>query len=101
MTRAIEGRSGRREDGPMPDGSPMRTRVAAALRPRLTLLSAPRWSLVSALLLWLGWLLVGGWRQRARAPARHPGAGGDQDVTAEQVSDAVGAAARTTCCGPG
>jgi len=52
-------------------------------------------ALVSALLLWLGWLLVGG---VARAvPALPPGASvqvGDRVVPAEQVGEAVGAAAR-------
>jgi signal transduction histidine kinase len=67
----------------------------AGLRPRLTLVCTAVVALVSALLLWLGWLLVGG---VARAvPALPPGSTvrvGDRIVPAEQLSDAVGAAAR-------
>jgi signal transduction histidine kinase len=70
-------------------------RRGGGLRPRLTLVSTALVALVSALLLWLGWLLVGG---VARAvPALPPGGTvrvGTRDVSAEQVSDAVGAAAR-------
>lgn len=65
------------------------------LRPRLTALSTALVAVVSALLLWLGWLLVDG---VARAvPALPPGATvrvGGREVPAEQVSAAVGAAAR-------
>ncbi|MGQ0576859.1 MAG: sensor histidine kinase [Pseudonocardia sp.] len=65
------------------------------LRPRLTAVSTARVGLVSALLLWLGWLLVGG---VARAvPALPPGATvrvGERDVPVEQIGQAVGAAAR-------
>ena len=65
------------------------------LRPRLTLVSTGVVALVSALLLWLGWLLVGG---VARAvPSLPPGTTvrvGDVAVPAEQLQDAVGAAAR-------
>ncbi|GEL17606.1 sensor histidine kinase [Pseudonocardia asaccharolytica] len=65
------------------------------LRPRLTLLATVLVALVSGLLLWLGWLLVGG---VARAvPALPPGSTvrvGNLDVPAEQLSEAVGAAAR-------
>lgn len=65
------------------------------LRPRLTLLSTALVALVSGLLLWLGWLLVG---DVARAvPALPAGATvrvGNLDVPAAQVSEAVGAAAR-------
>ncbi len=67
----------------------------AGLRPRLTLLSTALVASVSALLLWLGWLLVGGVAQAV--PALPPGSTvrvGDVDVPAEQVSAAVGAAAR-------
>jgi signal transduction histidine kinase len=52
-------------------------------------------ALVSALLLWLGWLLVGG--VAAAVPALPPGSTvrvGRLDVPAEQVSAAVGAAVR-------
>ena len=65
----------------------------AGLRPRLTLLSTALVALVSALLLWLGWLLVGG--SRRGVPALPPGSTvrvGGLDVPAEQVSAAVGAA---------
>src|SRR4051794_15400598 len=91
----------------LPDGSeqvappaPRRTarRFGArsvGLRPRLTLVSTVVVALVSALLLWLGWLLVGG---VARAvPSLPPGTTvrvGDVTVPAEQLQDAVGAAAR-------
>ncbi|MFC5993278.1 sensor histidine kinase [Pseudonocardia hispaniensis] len=65
------------------------------LRPRLTLLATVLVASVSGLLLWLGWLLVGG---VARAvPALPPGSTvrvGHLDVPAEQVSEAIGAAAR-------
>ena len=64
------------------------------LRPRLTALSTGLVALVSALLLWLGWLLVGG---VAQAPSLPPGSMvrvGDRMVPSEQVSAAVGAAAR-------
>jgi signal transduction histidine kinase len=67
----------------------------AGLRPRLTLLSTALVALVSALLLWLGWLLVG--RVAGAAPALPPGSlvrVGGVDVPAEQVSAAVGAALR-------
>ena len=45
---------------PRPTRAVRRWRTAG-LRPRLTLLSTALVALVSALLLWLGWLLVGGW----------------------------------------
>lgn len=68
----------------------------AGLRPRLTLVSTALVALVSALLLWLGWLLVGG---VARAVPTLPPGGtvrvGARDVPVEQVSEAVGAAARS------
>jgi signal transduction histidine kinase len=66
------------------------------LRPRLTLVCTAVVALVSALLLWLGWLLVGG---VARAvPALPPGTTvrvGDIEVPAEALSDALGASARS------
>src|SRR4051812_48860122 len=77
---------------------------SVGLRPRLTLVSTVVVALVSALLLWLGWLLVGG---VARAvPSLPPGTTvrvGDRIVPAEQLSDAVGAAARgdVLAAGPG
>jgi len=65
------------------------------LRPRLTLLSTALVALVSGVLLWLGWVLVGG---VARAvPALPPGGTvrvGTRDVPAEQLSAAIGATAR-------
>ena len=65
------------------------------LRPRLTLVSTVVVALVSALLLWLGWLLVGG---VARAvPSLPPGTTvrvGEISVPADRLSDAIGAAAR-------
>lgn len=68
---------------------------STGLRPRLTLVSTALVALVSALLLWLGWLLVGGVARSV--PALPPGATvrvGELDVPAEQLSEAVGAAAR-------
>ncbi len=69
--------------------------MRGGLRPRLTLLSTALVALISALLLWLGWLLVGG---VARAlPALPEGSTvrvGDRTVPAEQLADAVGAAAQ-------
>jgi hypothetical protein len=65
------------------------------LRPRLTLVSTALVALVSALLLWLGWLLVGGVVRAV--PSLPPGSTvrvGDRSVQAEQLSEAVGAAAR-------
>ena len=84
-----------------PDGAPPTARGpraswrATGLRPRLTFLSTALVAAVSALLLWLGWLLVGG--AAAAVPALPPGTTvrvGDLDVPAEQVSAAVGAAVR-------
>jgi signal transduction histidine kinase len=65
------------------------------LRPRLTVLSTALVAGVSALLLWLGWLLVDGVARSV--PALPSGARvrvGELDVPAEQVGEAVGAAAR-------
>jgi signal transduction histidine kinase len=71
--------------------------MRGGLRPRLTVVSTALVAVVSALLLWLGWLLVGG---VARAvPALPPGSTvrvGDRLVPAEQLADAVGAAAQGT-----
>jgi signal transduction histidine kinase len=65
------------------------------LRPRLTLLSTALVALVSALLLYLGWLLVGGVARAVPAlPAGSTVRVGEVDVPAEQVGDAIGAAAR-------
>lgn len=67
----------------------------SGLRLRLTLVGTALVALVSALLLWLGWLLVGG---VARAVPALPSGTivrvGDREVPAEQLSEAVGAAAR-------
>ena len=80
----------------MPRGPPARPAAAwrtAGLRPVLTVLSTGLVALVSALLLWLGWLLVGGVVNAV--PALPPGSRvrvRGLDVPAEQVSAAVGAA---------
>jgi signal transduction histidine kinase len=65
------------------------------LRLRLTLLSTLLVALVSALLLYLGWLLVGD--VAASVPSLPPGTTvrvGDLEVPASEVTSAVGAAAR-------
>jgi signal transduction histidine kinase len=65
------------------------------LRPRLTALATALVALVSGLLLWLGWLLVGGVARSVPVlPAGSTVRVGERDVPAEQVSEAVGAAAR-------
>ena len=74
--------------------APGRVGLQVGLRPRLTAVCTAVVALVSALLLWLGWLLVGG---VAQAPSLPPGSMvrvGDRMVPSEQVSAAVGAAAR-------
>jgi signal transduction histidine kinase len=74
--------------------APGRVGLRAGLRPRLTAVCTAVVALVSARLLWLGWLLVGG---VAQAPSLPPGSMvrvGDRMVPSEQVSAAVGAAAR-------
>jgi len=74
--------------------APGRVGLRVGLRPRLTAVCTAVVALVSALLLWLGWLLVGG---VAQAPSLPPGSMvrvGDRMVPSEQVSAAVGAAAR-------
>ena len=66
-----------------------------SLRWQLTLLGTALVALVSALLLWLGWLLVGG--VASSVPALPPGTlvrVGELDVPAEQVTAAVRHAAR-------
>ena len=66
-------RRGRRCRAAHPRPAP---RGAAGLRLVLTVLSTGLVALVSALLLWLGWLLVGGVvNARSRLPAGQPGAG--------------------------
>ncbi len=75
-------------------GAPVRVGLRVGLRPRLTAVCTGVVALVSALLLWLGWLLVGG---VAQAPSLPPGSlvrVGERVVPSEQVSAAVGAAAR-------
>ncbi len=72
----------------------MRAPSGVGLRPRLTVVCTGVVALVSALLLWLGWLLVGG---LAQVPSLPPGSTvrvGGRLVPSEQVSAAVGAAAR-------
>lgn len=67
----------------------------AGLRPQLVLLSTGLVALVSGLLLWLGWLLVGDVAQAV--PMLPPGSTirvADRDVPAEQLGAAIGAAAR-------
>ncbi|AEA25090.1 histidine kinase [Pseudonocardia dioxanivorans CB1190] len=76
-------------------GTPGR-RPGPGLRPRLTVLATVLVALVSALLLWLGWWLVGGVAQSS-VPAFPEGGTVRVDgveVPAEQVGQAVGAAAR-------
>ncbi|HXV92345.1 MAG TPA: HAMP domain-containing sensor histidine kinase [Pseudonocardia sp.] len=66
------------------------------LRPRLALLATALVALVSAVLLWLAWLLVG--NVAGAVPSLPPGGTvrvGDLDVPAERLGDAVGAAARS------
>lgn len=68
----------------------------AGLRPRLTLLATALVALASGLLLWLGWLLVGGVARSVPAlPSGSLVRVGDRLVPAEQVADAVGSVART------
>jgi len=70
-------------------------RRLTGLRPRLTVVSTGLVALVSALLLWLGWLLVDG---VARAVPTLPSGMtvrvGGREVATEQVGEVVGAAAR-------
>ncbi len=77
--------------------------ASSGLRPRLTLVSTALVALVSALLLWLGWLLVGGVSRRA-VPALPPGSTvrvGDKIVPAEQLANAFGDSARNDVLGAG
>jgi signal transduction histidine kinase len=79
---------------PDPPRPPQRRR-GFGLRPRLTLVCTAVVALVSVLLLWLGWLLVGGVARSV--PSLPPGTTvrvGDISVPAEQLNDAIGAAAR-------
>jgi signal transduction histidine kinase len=79
---------------PEPPRVPHRRR-GGGLRPRLTLVCTAVVALVSALLLWLGWLLVGGVARSV--PSLPPGTTvrvGDISVPAERLNDAIGAAAR-------
>jgi signal transduction histidine kinase len=80
---------------PEPVPVPPRARGGVGLRPRLTLVCTAVVALVSALLLWLGWLLVGGVARSV--PSLPPGTTvrvGDVSVPAERLNDAIGAAAR-------
>jgi signal transduction histidine kinase len=70
-------------------------RRGVGLRPRLTLVCTAVVALVSALLLWLGWLLVGGVARSV--PSLPPGTTvrvGNVTVPAERLNEAIGAAAR-------
>jgi signal transduction histidine kinase len=81
-----------------PPAEPVRVphrRRGFGLRPRLTLVCTAVVALVSALLLWLGWLLVGGVARSV--PSLPPGTTvrvGDISVPAERLNEAIGAAAR-------
>lgn len=74
---------------------PRRAAAGWGLRARLTLLATGLVALVSALLVWLGWVLVGG--VAGSVPSLPPGTlvrVGEFDVPAEQVTAAIVAAAR-------
>lgn len=76
-------------------GGGLRQAPRGGLRARLTLVAVLVVALVSALLLWLGWLLVGG--VAASLPVLPAGTAvrvGSRIVPAEQVSAALGGAAR-------
>ncbi|OZM80307.1 cell wall metabolism sensor histidine kinase WalK [Pseudonocardia sp. MH-G8] len=65
------------------------------MRPRLTLVCTVVVALVSALLLWLGWLLVGGVaRSVPSLPAGTTVRVGGVAIPAERLNEAIGAAAR-------
>ncbi|MDT7573966.1 MAG: hypothetical protein QOH17_299 [Pseudonocardiales bacterium] len=72
----------------------MRTPNGVGLRPRLTAVCTGVVALVGALLLWMCWLLVGGVAQVPSLPAGSTVLVGGRYVPSEQVSAAVGAAAR-------
>jgi hypothetical protein len=72
----------------------MRTPNGVGLRPRLTAVCTGVVALVGALLLWMCWLLVGGVAQVPSLPAGSMVLVGGRYVPSEQVSAAVGAAAR-------
>jgi signal transduction histidine kinase len=79
---------------PHPRPVPPRRR-GVGLQPRLTLVCTVVVAVVSALLLWLGWLLVGGVARSV--PSLPPGTTvrvGNVSVPAERLNDAIGAAAR-------
>jgi len=79
---------------PEPVRMPPRRR-GVGLRPRLTLVCTAVVALVSGLLLWLGWLLVGGVARSV--PSLPPGTTvrvGNVTVPAERLNEAIGAAAR-------
>jgi signal transduction histidine kinase len=102
-TRTAGGRVERAAPAPLPPPPPPRPepvrmprgRRGVGLRPRLTLVCTAVVALVSALLLWLGWMLVGGVARSV--PSLPPGTTvrvGDVSVPAERLGDAIGAAAR-------
>ncbi len=72
----------------------MRAPGGVGLRPRLTAVCTGVVALVAALLLWLCWLLVGGVAQAPTLPAGSAVRVGGRVVPSEQVSAALGAAAR-------
>ncbi len=72
----------------------MRAPNGVGLRPRLTAVCTGVVALVGALLLWMCWLLVGGVAQVPSLPAGSTVLVGGRFVPSEQVSAAVGAAAR-------
>jgi signal transduction histidine kinase len=80
---------------PPPEPARAPRRRGVGLRPRLTLVCTAVVALVSALLLWLGWLLVGGVARSV--PSLPPGTTvrvGNVSVPAERLNEAIGAAAR-------
>lgn len=79
---------------PEPARLPPRRR-GVGLRPRLTVLCTAVVAVVSGLLLWLGWLLVGGVaRSVPSLPAGTTVRVGNVSVPAERLNEAIGAAAR-------
>lgn len=80
---------------PPPEAERVPRRRGVGLRPRLTLVCTAVVALVSALLLWLGWLLVGGVaRSVPSLPAGTTVRVGGVSVPAERLNEAIGAAAR-------